>query len=355
MNKNISEIIARGNNNLDLIRLIAAIAVIVYHSFAINPQWGLVDPIKSFFGHTSTGGIAVKIFFFISGLLVTNSIISRRSSIHFVVSRVFRIFPGLVFVLISTALIIGPIVTSLGIGQYFSEKGTYTYILNNILLNTEYFLPGVTFNNNYGINGSLWTIRYEVIAYIVLFFAFLFRLTTNKLIASLACVMIIAEPITPFKGVLFASSNDSAIFLLAPSFALGCLFAINKDRFKSTWIIPILMLLASIATTNATLSALLLCTSMCLFSLQVASRPIILRIKLQNDISYGVYLWGFPIQQLLHPYFIAGPVIGMLSPIFLSCMVAYVSWVLIEKPAIGLSKKISKSYLSSLPVKNTHE
>lgn len=355
MNKKVSEIITYGNNNLDLIRLIAAIAVIVYHSFAINPQWGITDPIKSFFGHTSTGGIAVKIFFFISGLLVANSILTRKSPIQFIVSRSLRIFPGLAFVLLSTAFIIGPIETSLGLGKYFTDRGTYSYILNNLLLNTDYFLPGVVFDNGHGINGSLWTIRYEVIAYVVLFLAFSLRLTVNKLLASLICIVVIVEPITPIKGLLFASSNDSAIFLLAPSFALGCLFAINKDRFKSTWLIPVLMLLASIATSNTTLSALLLCTSMCLLSLHVASRPFTLRIKLRNDISYGVYLWGFPIQQLLHSYFSAGPVIGILSPILLSCMVAYVSWVLIEKPAIGLSKKISKSYLSSLPVKSTHE
>ncbi|MEH4266789.1 acyltransferase family protein [Klebsiella aerogenes] len=112
MNKKVSNIIEKGNNNLDIIRLFAALSVVTYHSFAINPEWGLYDPTKSLFGHTSTGGVAVKIFFFISGLLVTNSLLTKKSSIEFIVSRALRIFPGLIFVTSTSALLIGLVISS---------------------------------------------------------------------------------------------------------------------------------------------------------------------------------------------------------------------------------------------------
>lgn len=60
--KFVGDVITRDNNNLDLIRLCASISVIVYHSFALNPHWGIIDPVKSFFGYVTTGGLAVKIF-----------------------------------------------------------------------------------------------------------------------------------------------------------------------------------------------------------------------------------------------------------------------------------------------------
>lgn len=117
--KTIEKIISRNGNNLDLIRLVAALSVIFYHSFALNPQWNMTDPIKDTFGYVTTGGLAVKVFFFISGLLVTNSLLTRGSIYHFIASRIFRIFPGLLFVLLVSSVIIGPITTTLPLKSYF--------------------------------------------------------------------------------------------------------------------------------------------------------------------------------------------------------------------------------------------
>lgn len=355
MNKKVSNIIEKGNNNLDIIRLFAALSVVTYHSFAINPEWGLYDPTKSLFGHTSTGGVAVKIFFFISGLLVTNSLLTKKSPIEFIVSRALRIFPGLIFVTSISALLIGLVISSMSPGEYLSQNDTYTYIIDNIMMNTKYFLPGVSFDNAYGINGSLWTIRYEVAAYIVLLVVFLFSLMRNKVIASFVCLFIMLEPITPFKGVLFASSDDSAIFLLAPCFALGSFFAINKDWITSTLILPFALLLVSICTKSVTLSPLLFCFSLCLLALHISSIKYIVNLRLKDDISYGVYLWGFPIQQILHKYFSSGPIVGIAESIIISCAMGFVSWKLIEKPCIKLSKKFCSYYSAYCLVKHTQK
>ncbi|CAI0925486.1 Uncharacterized protein conserved in bacteria [Serratia proteamaculans] len=351
----VGNIISRGNNNLDLIRLLAAISVIVYHSFPLNPQWGLIDPIKYAFGYMTTGGLAVKVFFFISGLLVTNSLLSRDSIIHFAISRSFRIFPGLFFVLISTALIIGPIFTTTPLIDYFNSGQPLAYILKNLSLQTQYFLPGLFEDNKYGVNGSLWTIHYEVFSYVVLLGVYLLGIGKSQWLSSLVCLCIIVEPISPLKGVLFASSDNNAIYLLAPCFALGSLLAINKDLYKSNIIIPIVIFTSQFIFTNEAISSLFMCLSVCLALLHISSLVIVKKIRVRQDISYGVYLWAFPVQQVISQSFHFGFFANILLSILLTMAIALVSWIAIEKPAINFAKLISTKGIHLSSVRNTHK
>ncbi len=84
----LSEYLIKENNNLDLIRVLAAIAVIVGHSYALAPAEGNVDLIGKLFGVIYSGSLAVSIFFFISGLVVTNSLLKKKSALEFIISRV---------------------------------------------------------------------------------------------------------------------------------------------------------------------------------------------------------------------------------------------------------------------------
>ncbi|AGO54757.1 hypothetical protein SOD_c17800 [Serratia plymuthica 4Rx13] len=351
----VGKIISRGNNNLDLIRLVAAVSVIIYHSFPLNPHWGLSDPIKYLFGYMTTGGLAVKVFFFISGLLVTNSLLSRKSIMNFIVSRFFRIFPGLSFVLIVTAFFIGPIFTALSTSEYFSSEVTFSYVLRNLLLDTQYFLPGLFDGSKYGVNGSLWTIHYEVLAYAALLGFYLIGIGKIRWVSSLVCFLIIIEPITPLKGVLFASSDNNAIYLLAPSFALGALLAINKDLYKSNITVPALIFTLQFFSKNEAISSLFMCSSVCLFLLHISSLDVVRRIKIDHDISYGVYLWGFPVQQIISQNFNFGFLTNVTLSIVLTMVIAFISWIFIEKPAMNFVKKISAQGSTQSPIKSIHK
>ncbi|WP_447877505.1 acyltransferase family protein [Serratia fonticola] len=351
----VSKIICRDGNNLDLIRLIASLSVIIYHSFALNPQWGLTDPIKNNLTYITTGGLAVKIFFFISGLLVANSIITRRSSLHFILSRFFRIFPGLMLVILGSSFIIGPVFTNLTLLEYITSNELYTYIFKNISLNTQYFLPGVFPDSKYGINGSLWTIRYEVFAYLILLIFFLLGLIKGRLIPSIICILIIVEPVTPFKGLLFASSENSAIYLLAPCFALGVILAVNKSIYISNLFVPAILILLQFLFKGEEAKSLLICLSACLLALHISSLEVIKKLKLRNDISYGVYLWGFPIQQVYSQTFNLGFISNITLSIITTIFIALISWKLVEKPFIILSKSIFNNYSMHLNAKNTHK
>ncbi|MEC6148378.1 MULTISPECIES: acyltransferase family protein [Klebsiella pneumoniae complex] len=338
----VSQIITKGNNNLDFIRLLASLSVIVYHSFVLNPQWGIVDPVKNTFGYVTTGGLAVKIFFFISGLLVTNSLLTRKSIPQFIISRVLRVFPGLAFVVIITAFAIGPIFTNIPVIEYFKSNQPILYVLKNITLETQYFLPGVFERNKYGVNGSLWTIRYEVLAYITLVFLYLIGLGKKRWLSSLLCFIVIVEPFMPYKGILFASSDNNAIYLLAPCFALGSLLAINKNHYRTNAYIPALLFISQFAFESEAVSSLLMCLSVCLIILHISSIQTIIKIKINHDISYGVYLWGFPIQQIISQNFNVNFALNIITSIVIIVPIALCSWFFVEKPSLKLSKKISE-------------
>lgn len=123
------------DNNFNLIRLLAALAVMVSHSFALALGGGSFEPFRSSLG-MSPGMIAVDVFFATSGFLVTASLLSRRNPIEFIRARGLRIFPGLLVVLALTVFVLGPVFTSLPLSTYFTEWETYRYLVKCLTLIT---------------------------------------------------------------------------------------------------------------------------------------------------------------------------------------------------------------------------
>ena len=119
------------------------------------------------------GSIAVDVFFITSGFLVTASLLTRQSIIEFVWARVLRIYPALLILVLFTVFVLGVYFTSLPLSAYFTSGRTYTYLLKCstlISLGVPFKLPGVFDNNPFksAVNGSLWTMPYEVRMYAIL-------------------------------------------------------------------------------------------------------------------------------------------------------------------------------------------
>ena len=158
------------DNHLNLIRMVAAMAVLVSHAFPIALGEGAAEPLEALTG-MALGGHAVAVFFILSGLLIARSFDRGSSHIRFLVARFLRLFPALIVVLVLTVLI-GATVSELSPGVYFATMDTLTYIPRNLSLAfLQYSLPGVFVENPGGsvINGSLWTLFYEVVCYIAVF------------------------------------------------------------------------------------------------------------------------------------------------------------------------------------------
>ncbi len=156
--------VARGReNNFDFIRFVAAASVILSHS---HPLAGASSP---FFilPNYYLGDAAVTVFFGISGLLITKSYIQTRSVLDFVMARFMRVVPGLFVVLVLTAFVLGPFVSSVPVADYFTQKTPFKYVLRNVSLwSMQYDLPGVFEDNPFrGVNGSLWTLPFEIRCY----------------------------------------------------------------------------------------------------------------------------------------------------------------------------------------------
>lgn len=341
-------------NNINLIRFVAAAMVIYGH---MSHFTGTAMPYV--FGQ-GVSTIAVKVFFILSGYLICQSYLRDSCAFRYFTRRVFRIFPGLIFVSFMTAFIAGPILSELSFSEYYSSNGALVYFVSNSVMNPVYNLPGVFLDNYYpnAVNGSLWTLPIEFSMYILLPIIFLVFRMKSKL---KPWVMLIAALVFSCASLFHISFNPHSIFVvwgtdiygglvLIPYFFFGAFAALVKlEHLCNIQVAALLATIGSIATAGegalvselVTLAILPYIT----LSLSFPKHAIFGRVFAVNDYSYGLYLWAFPIQQtivmLLGPdsfsVFIYGTI--CLIPSFLAAMI---SWHLVEKPASSLGKKITR-------------
>jgi peptidoglycan/LPS O-acetylase OafA/YrhL len=341
----LSDVLRRDGNNFDILRLVAALAVIVGHSYAISPQPPHQDPVLRLLHFDYSGSLAVKFFFFLSGLLVANSIRSKPNPFHFLLKRAFRIFPGLLLCLLIAVFVVGPLFTNLSVLDYFSNRATWNYMVQNFFLfEIVWRLPGVFDSSKYGLNGSLWTLPYEVLCYLYLAVLFGIGFLKNKIISNLFFgVVIAASFLFPTYLPAFFSQNPEA-HLLPASFALGVLFATNKDIIKVDIYQLILIWLLVLLLRSSMAYQFLFYVAFFYSSVYIASLPFVRqRLRLPFDASYGVYVYGFMIQQCIHHLY---PGMGLYANQFIASLLAIgmgiFSWYFIEKRFIALGNTLVK-------------
>lgn len=341
----LSELLKKENNNIDLFRLIAASMVIYGHAFALSREAGKSDIIGRLMLHQDySGSIAVKIFFFLSGLVVTNSLINNGDLVRFVVSRVFRIWPALILSSVITALFLGPILTSLPVVDYFHHNDVYSFIINVTSMKIQYTLPGVFVDNPYpnAVNGSLWTIPYEVFAYVLLFAFYAVGILSSKKLSAAIFLVMLVEPFLKFKILFPWLPNNHEIDLLAPCFAFGAIMALNKEIIDIRFTPCIGFVVLYYFLRDTVYSSYFAYASIFLFILYASSRSFILKLKPKVDISYGVYLWGFPVQQVIAHHFNAqGVLFNQVTSLLISLVLGYLSWHICEKNFIKYGNSLS--------------
>jgi peptidoglycan/LPS O-acetylase OafA/YrhL len=173
-------------NNLDCLRLILALIVVLFHVSAVTNL-----PVFSFFGRYCSAHFAVRSFFVISGLLIYRSYTRSRSTASYLEKRSRRIYPAYFTIIVVTAFALWPL--SVGsFSQYFG-MGFWKYLGANLLfLNfLAPSLPGVfTANNMSPVNGALWTLKIEVLFYlsIPLLHYLCKRLGTKRIMGASFCL-----------------------------------------------------------------------------------------------------------------------------------------------------------------------
>ncbi|MGF6708175.1 acyltransferase family protein [Pseudomonas frederiksbergensis] len=355
--KTLGDLVSGRENNFDLLRLILAFLVLIPHSFHLtgySPRF-----FARLFGGYDTSVIAVSAFFIISGFLISGSL-ERRSLVEYFLSRMLRIIPALAVVVIVTVFVIGPIFTSSTLVDYFSNYGTYQYLRNIIPYETYFFLPGV-FNDlplSGGVNGSLWTIPIEFFCYLALpVLFFLGRRTLNLTIPVLTLLAIfqIVDSVNPF----FMSMPIYGTVDILVAVKYGVFFLIGSAIWANRYRIPFNGSLAIISFSVLVVGSFfghklifLYCgLPYVLVYFAYFRRVFVGGMRKLGDVSYGAYLFAFPIQQSLIA--ICGGAINpwalAVASGTLTVFIAWISWRYIEKPAIMLKSKILRPEMAVQP------
>ena len=341
------------DNSFVFLRVIAAWAVLYSHSYALV---GLPEP-QPIAGQ-SFGSLAVALFFAISGFLVCQSWNRDPSIIRFAARRILRIMPGLFTVILFTVFIIGPVFSVLPATEYIAEPRTLSYIPSTLLLLSVPTLPGLFETNPYpnSNNGSLWTLRYEVLMYACLAIVGNFIPRTKLKAACIAlfvsfaaflAVLVINE-LTPFQipyiWRLSTQFYSERIGFLGAFFFAGCCAYLFLARIplSLTLALALIVVTALIPNKNLAMSILWLVIPYTAISFAYRAPRIFHRIN-GYDYSYGIYIYAFPIQQVV-AHLISNPkenwltclVVSTIATIFFACL----SWHFIEKPALGLKKRL---------------
>jgi peptidoglycan/LPS O-acetylase OafA/YrhL len=338
----LSEALQRENNNADLMRLLAAFAVLWTHSYGLAPHSGTHEPIGSFLGFDQAGPLGVKFFFFLSGILVTNSWLTRQSPVRFALARFFRIFPALLLSAAVCIFVVGPIFSSLPLRQYFGS----TSVFDSVFLSPyrEYALPGLFENNPIKYtNGAIWTIRYELAMYILLVALGMLGLFKNKIISTVFLVAVVIESFLFPDNITFISlSNANVAGYLPGFFCFGALFAIHKDRIVIDEKLVCGCALIAAMCVDGPGFRYAFWGAFLVTCLWVMTLPAIRNIRLPGDFSYGVYVFAWPIQQCLTQLMPHSVLYAHQSITFaLSLLCAVFSWYLLEKPCIAMGRSLA--------------
>ena len=321
-------------NNFDLLRLVAALSVIFSHAFLLAENSQDHDPLMMLTGGQAILGLAgVFVFFTISGYLISQSFETTRSPLVFLAKRALRIFPGLLGCLLVCVFVIGPLVTRLPLAEYFAQPGTWLFLLHNAMLDVEYNrLPGVVFwEGNIGgiVDGPLWSLPCEALLYLMLFGLGLCRLLTLPV-----CLLLLAVGVAALCIDIAGNTFGSALWLLG-FFAAGmCCYRLRGSGiFARHWALLALLGLVLSVPARLFLVGFALFGSYLTIYLALNRRLPVVPAARFGDLSYGLYIYGWPIEQCVI-YFSGGTAPWwevFLISIALAVPTAFLSWHLVEK------------------------
>lgn len=334
-------------NSFDALRLVAALMVVVGHAYILSGR-AETPFLLAFVKPAGLGEFGVSIFFVISGFLVTASLLRLGDARAYLAHRLLRILPGLAVATVLTALVLGPLVTRLPAGAYFADARTWLYpVRNTLLYPVTYVLPGVFDANPYpvAVNGSLWTLRLEFTFYLVPPLMAAARQLDRRGTAVLA-----AAALAVYLAVVFTGLGAARPILLIAArnfhlFAAGAALymwreAIRPQRAAVLAGALVLFGIGVVISDPLAVAVLpLVVIGLALTTLRGVSGPVPF-----GDLSYGVYIYAFPVQQTLMHLF--GPQMGvgpfLAATLALVLPLAAASWWLVERPALKLKTIVDR-------------
>jgi len=296
--------------------------------------------------------LGLPVFFFISGLLVSQSFEKSVSWKNYLWKRFLRVYPAAWLSILFCAFVLGQILTTWSIKDYFSNILFYQFLISLSLFQIKYLLPGVFEHSLMGhpsINSSLWTIALELKLYLlVLAWGILKTRYKNFILFLIMIATLIAAQFFPNETeitlskifhrhvLMFGYLNFGVLFLAG----MFCNIYKKKIIIKPWWVVIIGVLLVLMYLRNMIVVTFLLVPLLTLFcaTFQVA---FLKKFTPKADMSYGIYVFAFPIQQVVANYIKPQSTWSffILSVLFILPFAIF-SWYVIEKKALQFKDRI---------------
>ena len=328
-------------NALNALRLALAISVILWHSFPLTGHSMTSAALRQLVGELGVDG-----FFAISGFLITSSWLRRPRVRDYFVARGLRILPGFYVCLVVTAFVIAPIGVAIQGGpatKLLLSTAPIVYVLKNSAVWMFQFDVGGTPS---GVpwprawDGSLWTLGYELLCYFGVACFGIVGLLGRRWFLPAAMALC-------WSGLLVSTALELPRMALDPArftvmFLAGALLHHYRNVIPARWslvaVCVVVVLLASLLPDYRLLAAIPLAYAVIVSGALIHNK----RLRLPTDLSYGVYIYAFPVQQLL---VICGlrstnPIAFWVIATAATLPVAALSWTLIEKPAMSLKSRL---------------
>jgi peptidoglycan/LPS O-acetylase OafA/YrhL len=345
------------NHQFDLLRILFATLVLLSHASQL--AYGASrEPLSRFSGTPMTfGALGVDGFFVLSGYLIVQSWLGDPELINFLRKRVLRIFPGYLVAFALSTLIVGLLAP--GIDHFFRHLDG-TFYRSMVLLTgpkTPPVFPGQPFPM---VNGAMYTIAYEFRCYLLvalLGLCGLFRrpmvcLAITCLLMSTLLYLAVFEHMRPFKasllGIPLLTVRLTGIYLVGVCFHL-----FRKEIKFRPWF-------ALAATAGAALFivlfpakaefAMVLSGSYLMFYLGQMNLPWLSGMSRFPDISYGIYLYGFPVESLWIWFHRGSPWVTFFASTVICFGLGWLSWHMVERPALALKRRGSAKLSPGAPV-----
>ncbi|UXA08036.1 acyltransferase [Mycobacterium sp. SMC-2] len=344
---NLGQVFDPRKNALNALRLVLAAEVMLWHSW---PATGRMPPaaiLQVFFS------VGVDGFFAISGFLITRSWLTDPRVRDYLAARALRILPGYYVCLVVTAFVFAPVSVLIQGGsamKLLGSTGPIEYVLKNIgVAYLQHDVGGTPHGipNSYVWNASLWSLFWEVMCYLAVAGIGLAGLANRRWVSPvmLAVGVLAATQLPPltFPGVwtIPQLAVRSAIM-----FAAGAVMYQWRDVIPARWslvaVSVVIVFAAGLLPDYRVVAALPLAYAVIVSGALLRHK----RLRLHTDLSYGVYIYAFPTQQMLavcglatlDPFlFFALSALGTLP-------LAAASWFAIEKPSMALKRRLKQKW-----------
>lgn len=338
-------------NSFGFLRLFFASLVIVSHSAEMLDGDRSREPLTRTFGTLSFGELAVDGFFLISGYLIVQSFERAPNLRAYFSKRVLRIYPGFIVASLVCLFVVAPLAGA-ALPNQSAAEWSIACIRIALLLppKVQDAFAGLPYP---GLDEPLWTIAYEFRCYVLVALLGVSGLLKRRwLVLTLAISLLVLNAfhlklVAPFYSGVILGGPDLLVRLLG-IFLCGSVFYLFRERIRYTWpaaVLSALLLVAMMFNRHLAEAGLAVLGGYLVFWFAFNVRfEAITRIGQGTDISYGVYLYAFPIMNLLIWNDRAFDPNGLAIRTFVFAVAAgFASWVLVEKPAMHLKSPLVRT------------